>query len=114
MLWGVIWLLATAGTLATKFLTTRTIARLRHDLGKLQREYATARQHTEEARDACAELSRQERDKTVATERLRRALAKMEQEIQKLDEESEPDQDQDVKRRLRPRRLGDYGAETPI
>ena len=114
MLWGVIWLLATAGTLTAKFLTTRTIVRLRHDLGRLQREYNAARQDTEEARDACAQLSRQERDKTVTLERLRRTLTDMEQKIQKLDEESASNQDQEVKRRIKPRRLGDYGAETPV
>jgi|GEM_PF-6971158 len=112
MLWGAIWILATVGTLAGKFLTTRTILRLRRDLGKLQREYAAARQRTEEARDLCAELSRHERDRTVSVERLRRAVAEMEQRLLKFDEKAQEDQDE--KRRLRPRRLGDYGAETPI
>ncbi|OGG54076.1 MAG: hypothetical protein A3F84_17550 [Candidatus Handelsmanbacteria bacterium RIFCSPLOWO2_12_FULL_64_10] len=112
MLWGAIWLLATAGTLASKFLTTRTILRLRRDLGKLQREYAAARQRTEEARDLCAELSRQERDRTVSVERLRRTVTEMERKILKLDEE--PEEDPEVKRRIKPRRLGDYGAETPV
>lgn len=112
MLWGVICFLAMVGTLAAKFLTTRTIARLRRDLGRLQREYAAARQSTEESRDLCAHRSRQERDRTIEIERLRRAISDMERKVLKLDEG--PEQNQDEKRRLRPRRLGDYGAETPI
>ncbi|MSS70036.1 MAG: hypothetical protein EXS64_00955 [Candidatus Latescibacteria bacterium] len=114
MFWGVIWLLATAGTLTAKFLATRTVVRLRRDLARLQREYAVARQHTEEMRDASAQLSRQERDRTVTIERLQRTLTDMEQKIQKLDEEHASALNQEGKRRMKPRRLGDYGAETPI
>lgn len=112
MIWGAIWILATVGTLAVKFLTAREVVRLRRDLARLQKEYAAARQHTEEARDACAHLSRKERDKTVESERIRKTLAKMEQQLQKYDEQ--PEEEQDERRRLKPRRLGDHGSQMPI
>ena len=114
MFWGVIWLLATAGTLVAKFLTTREVARLRRDLARLQKEYASARLRTEEARDVCAYLSRQEREKIAESERLRRTLAKMEEQLRKHDEQPETEEEQDAKKRLKPRRLGDHGAQRPI
>ena len=99
MPWWLIWLIATAGTMSYKILTTRSVERLRHDLGRLQKEQTRTRLEAEEARDACARLSRQERDRGMVIQRLQRAVAEMERKLEKLNQAGDPDE----KRRPRPR-----------
>jgi uncharacterized protein HemX len=99
MPWWLIWLIATVGTMALKFMATRTVERLRHELGRLQKEQTRTRLEAEEARDACAQLSRQERDRGMGIQRLQRAIAELEHRLEKLNQAGLPDE----KGRTRPR-----------